>query len=106
MTAMINYYRANAAGLGRWGPGRASTVRAPTLLIWGEQDPFLDVALTEACRPYVADLAIDRLPHAAHWVQQEDAPGVNQRIAAWLRAKDLAPAHADQAKGPGVASGA
>jgi pimeloyl-ACP methyl ester carboxylesterase len=61
------------------------------LLIWGEQDPFLDVALTEACRPYVADLAVERLPHAAHWVQQEDAPGVNQRLATWLRAKGLAP---------------
>jgi pimeloyl-ACP methyl ester carboxylesterase len=90
MTAMINYYRANAAELGRWGPGRTAPITAPTLVIWGEQDPFLSVGLAQASGPYVKDLTVERLPHAAHWVQQEDAEGVNQRMAAWLAAKGLA----------------
>jgi epoxide hydrolase 4 len=90
MTAMINYYRANAAELGRWGPGRAATITAPTLVIWGEQDPFLSVGLAEASRAHVGDLTVEPLPHAAHWVQQEDPEGVNRRLAAWLVAKGLA----------------
>ena len=91
MTAMINYYRANAAELSRWGSGKAATITAPTLVIWGEQDPFLSVDLAEAAGAYVADMTLERLPHAAHWVQQEDAAGVNARLATWLRAKGLAP---------------
>jgi pimeloyl-ACP methyl ester carboxylesterase len=91
MTAMINYYRANAAELRRWGPGKAATITAPTLVIWGEQDPFLSVDLADAAAAYVADMTLERLPHAAHWVQQEDSAGVNARLATWLRAKGLAP---------------
>jgi pimeloyl-ACP methyl ester carboxylesterase len=36
-------------------------------------------------------MTLERLPHAAHWVQQEDSAGVNARLATWLRAKGLAP---------------
>jgi pimeloyl-ACP methyl ester carboxylesterase len=91
MTAMINYYRANAAELGRWGPGRAAPITTPTLVIWGERDAFLSASLAEAKGAGVADLTVERLPHAAHWVQQEDAEGVNRRLADWLTAKGLAP---------------
>jgi pimeloyl-ACP methyl ester carboxylesterase len=90
MTAMINYYRANAGGLARWGARRDPAITVPTLVLWGEQDPFLSVGLAEASKAYAADLTVERLPHAAHWVQQEDAPGVNQRLAAWMRSKHLA----------------
>jgi pimeloyl-ACP methyl ester carboxylesterase len=89
MTAMINYYRANAAAIGRWGPGRAPRIETPTLVVWGEQDRFLSLGLVEALAPYVADLTVERLPHATHWVQQEDAPEVNRRMAAWLGARGL-----------------
>jgi epoxide hydrolase 4 len=89
MTAMINYYRANAADLGRWAPGAAGSIATPTLIVWGEQDPFLGAALAEASAAHVADAVVERLPHAAHWVQQEDAAGVNRRLAAWLQAKGL-----------------
>ena len=91
MTAMINYYRANAAELGRWGPGKAAVIATPTLVVWGEQDPFLSVGLVDATRPYVRDLTVERLAHCAHWVQQEDPEGVNQRLAGWMAAKGLAP---------------
>ncbi|MDR3510685.1 MAG: alpha/beta hydrolase [Caulobacteraceae bacterium] len=88
MTAMINYYRANAAGLGRWGPGQAAPIEVPTLVLWGERDPFLDPALANPGKAYALDLTVERLPHAAHWVQQEDAVGVNRRLADWLKARD------------------
>jgi pimeloyl-ACP methyl ester carboxylesterase len=90
MTAMINYYRANALTLGRWGPGRAARIDTPTLVVWGQQDRFLGPALADPGPRYVSDLTVERLAGAGHWVQQEDAAGVNQRLAAWLTAQGMA----------------
>jgi epoxide hydrolase 4 len=84
MTAMINYYRANAVGLGRWGPGRVPRIETPTLMVWGEQDPFLGLALTQGYGPYVADMTLVRLAGVSHWVQQEAAERVNAILGGWL----------------------
>lgn len=88
-TAMINYYRANAAELGM-GPTPTATIQAPTLLIWGEADPFLDIALTEGNEAVVADFTLRRLPGVTHWVQEDASPEVNRLIADWAMAKGLA----------------
>ena len=87
MTAMINYYRANAAGMMR----KTSTpvITTPTLMIWGEEDTALGLELTEGYEPYVADFTLERLPGVSHWVQQEAPDRVNLKLAAWLRAKRL-----------------
>jgi len=89
MTAMINYYRANASELGRWGPGRAPRIETPVLMVWGEQDPFLGLALTQGYQPYVSDLTLVRLPGVSHWVQQEAAERVNTALGSWLAARGL-----------------
>jgi pimeloyl-ACP methyl ester carboxylesterase len=89
MTAMVNYYRANT-NLGRWGPGRAPRIETPTLLVWGEQDPFLGLPLTQGYGPYAADMTLVRLPGVSHWVQQEAAERVNNVLAAWLGERGLA----------------
>ncbi|QUD90666.1 alpha/beta hydrolase [Phenylobacterium montanum] len=89
MTAMVNYYRANTLSLPQWGPGRARRIEVPTLLVWGEKDPFVGVELSEGYGPYVRDLTLERLPHASHWVQQDDPDGVNARLKAWMTAKGL-----------------
>ena len=91
MTAMINYYRANTATLGRWGAASARRIETPTLMIWGEQDPFLGVALTEGYQAYVADLTVRRFADVSHWVQQEAPERVNQAMSAWLAERGLAP---------------
>ncbi len=90
MTAMINYYRANATTLG--GADRTLTrmIDTPTLMIWGEQDAFLGVELTEGYGPYVSDFTLNRLPGVSHWVQQEAAEAVNSRMTAWMKTKGLA----------------
>ena len=90
MTAMINYYRANAAGLARWSGETTAPIATPTLVIWGEQDPFLDRALADPGAARALDLSVERIAGASHWVQQEDAEGVNRRLGAWLAAKGLA----------------
>jgi pimeloyl-ACP methyl ester carboxylesterase len=89
-TAMINYYRANIAAIGRYGRTPARKIEAPTLMIWGEEDAALGVELTEGYEPLVADFTLERLPGVSHWVQQEAPEAVNERLERWLRAKDLA----------------
>ena len=88
LTAMLNYYRANAADFAR--PSEPTPrIEVPTLMIWGEEDTALGLELTEGYDPYVADFTLERLPRVSHWVQQEAPAAVNARLAAWLRAKKL-----------------
>jgi pimeloyl-ACP methyl ester carboxylesterase len=88
-TAMVNYYRANAAELG-FGPLPTDPILAPTLLVWGENDPYLDLDLTQGNEAYVRDLSVQRLPGVSHWVQEDASPTLNGLIAAWARDKGLA----------------
>jgi pimeloyl-ACP methyl ester carboxylesterase len=90
MSAMINYYRANAASLGRWRGDPSAPIAAPTLVIWGERDPYLALELAAASAARAADASLARLPGVGHFVQQEAPEAVNERLEAWLRAKGLA----------------
>ena len=83
MTAMLDYYRANARALLR-DDGPARVIDVPTLMIWGECDRALGLELTEGYGPYVADLTLRRLPNVSHWVQQEAPDAVNAALGAWL----------------------
>ena len=79
MTAALNYYRAQFRdGLGRElrslvGRDRDTTVRVPTVVVWGEQDRALGTELLDGLGEFVPDLHVERLPEASHWVQA-DAP--------------------------------
>ncbi|MDR3463749.1 MAG: alpha/beta fold hydrolase [Beijerinckiaceae bacterium] len=88
MTAMLNYYRANARRLLRDG-GPVPVIEVPTLMIWGEEDQALGLELTEGYTPYVADFTLERLPRVSHWVQQEAPAQVNAKLVAWLKAHGL-----------------
>ncbi|KPF92975.1 epoxide hydrolase [Rhodopseudomonas sp. AAP120] len=88
-TAMINYYRANFPVLER-GAGTHAKLAVPTLMIWGEDDLALGIALTRGNEQYVADFTLRTLPGVSHWVQQDAPDRVNELIAEWARAKRLA----------------
>jgi pimeloyl-ACP methyl ester carboxylesterase len=91
MTAMINWYRANfASGLKPWSDAGQPPIEVPTLMVWGEEDRALDIALTEGYGPYVRDFTLERLPGVSHWVQQEAPEAVNARLEAWMGLKGLA----------------
>src|SRR6185312_10801011 len=62
MTAMINYYRANAAVLPVWARMRRPPIDAPVLVVWGDRDPYLDTSLAKASRALGPDVAVDLLP--------------------------------------------
>ena len=86
LTAMINYYRANFPTI---LSGTATKISVPTLMIWGEQDIALDIALTRGYGPLVEDFTLVTLPTASHWVQQDAPEAVNAALAAWLANKAL-----------------
>ena len=88
LAAALNYYRAAARRaretLGAHVPRAAAVVRAPTLVLWGEDDPALLRANAEGLEPWVPELRVEFVPGAGHFVQS-DAPGaVNASLAAFL----------------------
>jgi epoxide hydrolase 4 len=99
-TTMINYYRA----LFRQPPWRAEarirTVRAPTLVIWGERDRHLGAELAEPDRDDVPNLErVVRLPGASHWVQHDEPERVAQLLIEFFAP---APAEAPAPEGQAV----
>jgi pimeloyl-ACP methyl ester carboxylesterase len=83
-TAALNFYRAAFRHRRETG-GAVRPIRAPTLLIWGERDPYLGVRLTEGLGPWVPNLRVVRIADASHWVQN-DVPGrVNELILDFVR---------------------
>lgn len=84
LTAMINYYRANMSAILN---EPVVPITMPTLMVWGEQDVALDIALTRGYGPLVDDFTLVTLPEASHWVQQDAPEAVNAALRDWLGAK-------------------
>lgn len=85
LTAALNWYRA-ASRRGSRGllVGTGLRVNVPTLLIWGDHDPFLGAELVNGTGRFVPDLTLRLVPGAGHWVQQEAAERVNQHLLEFL----------------------
>lgn len=104
MTAMLNYYRARVWSLiapswkkaiatiatavreERGTLSRAGQITRPTLVIWGERDPYLDVRLLDGLERRVRHLTIHRIPNASHWVMADAPSEVTRRIAEFASA--------------------
>ena len=84
LRAMINYYRAYRYGWWererKWRKGLHEPISISTLLIWGDEDEFLKIAIATNTRNYVTDLRIRFIKGASHWVQQERPEEVNRLI--------------------------
>ncbi|HEY4386400.1 MAG TPA: alpha/beta hydrolase [Ktedonobacteraceae bacterium] len=87
LRAAISYYRSLFRNP-RSGSTAGKIITAPTLLIWGEQDIALDIALTEGLESWVPHLQVRRIADSGHWVSQEKPEQVNKLIAAFLAADD------------------
>jgi len=59
-------------------------IDAPTLVIWGENDPALDVACNATLERYVPQLKIVYLPEASHWVQLDHPEIVTENLLDFL----------------------
>lgn len=94
LTGGLNYYRAARigppAGEGSQSTGSFVTdlssllIKVPTLLIWGERDPYLLTGNLEGLDQFVPDLTIKRIPDGSHWVIHEQPGLVNAYIREFI----------------------
>jgi epoxide hydrolase 4 len=95
LTGGLNYYRAahigpataeRAPARGNFVTGLAElTVKVPTLVIWGEKDPYLLIGNLDGLEQFVADLTIKRIPDGSHWVVHEKPDMINGLIGDFLQ---------------------
>jgi len=80
-TAMINYYRASVRQSPKQAEAQLRPISAPTLVIWGQDDHYLNPDLAEPDRDDVPNLdRVERLAGASHWVHHDEAERVNQLL--------------------------
>ncbi len=84
LRAMLHWYR---AGLRHPGPPPVTEkIETRTLLLWGERDTALGTELIEPIVRRCADIRVERLPAASHWLQHEEPERVNELLVDFLRA--------------------
>lgn len=82
LRGMANYYRAAARrGATR---GLMRPIAVPTLMIWGDRDPFFTRETLEGFGDYVPNLRIEHIPTAGHFVQTDAPDRVNELMIAFL----------------------
>jgi epoxide hydrolase 4 len=94
LTAALNYYRAAARDMltGRTPP--TPPVQSPVLVIWGEQDPFLDRRLLDGLEDRVRQLTLERVGNAGHFVHWQRPDLVNRLLLEWLGRAEAPPGRA------------
>jgi pimeloyl-ACP methyl ester carboxylesterase len=79
-TGAINYYRAAARS-----PVPRGKIKAPTLLIWAEDDFALEMELTRGMDGlFESPPRIEYVPDTSHWVMEERPEVVNQLLLEFL----------------------
>ena len=85
LTGSINYYRAMMQTKPNLSVFKQKT-KAPTLLIWGEDDKALGKELTYNTKDYVdADLDIKYIKNCSHWIQNDCPDLVNQYLLEFFK---------------------
>ena len=80
-TGMINYYRSSVRTPPKKAAAAIHPVKAPTLVIWGEKDKYLEPELAEPEHDDVPNLDhVERLPNASHWVHHDEHERVNELL--------------------------
>lgn len=80
----LNYYRA-ALRYHRELIREPQAVPLPTLVLWGERDPYLSLRLIENLDRWVPNLEIQRIPDASHWIQNDVPERVNRAVVEFCR---------------------
>ena len=82
LTAGLNYYRANLERDRAWTDLRRDvTVAAPTVLLWGDQDPALGrLQAEDTARHMTGEYRLEVLEGAGHWLQFERPDEVSRAL--------------------------
>jgi pimeloyl-ACP methyl ester carboxylesterase len=87
LTAGLNWYRANVPPSSYLTDQRLElpAITCPAMLIWGLDDPYLTFELGRRAGEFVTGpFALQALPDAGHWVQQERPEEVSKLIVEFL----------------------
>ncbi len=85
LTAALEYYRQ----LVRTGPAAFSPARiieAPTLVLWGELDPYIIPEMADGLDAWMRNVHVHRFATAGHWLNQQEPERVNEELVAFLEA--------------------
>lgn len=83
LTATLNWYRALFAQ-DLQVPAPAS-IPTPTLVLWGDLDPFAEPSLAEASAALCANAEVRHFPGATHWIAHDEPEAVADALIAFLR---------------------
>ena len=81
-TAALNYYRANFVPPDAWAASASALrVSAPTLLMWGDQDPYVRRLQAEKTAEHMqGEYRLEVLEGAGHWLQFERPDEVGRTL--------------------------
>jgi pimeloyl-ACP methyl ester carboxylesterase len=83
---------------------RLADLDIPALVLWGEEDVFLDVGLAERLGEVLPRAAVAVLPGCGHFLLEDAADTVAPLIFQWLRSQYLKVEHRHEPGGPVVVS--
>ncbi len=72
----------------------------PTLLLWGEEDPFHPPSIGEELNEAIASSALGLVPGCGHFLPEEAPETIDPIIAEYLRANYLRIPHGHATDGP------
>lgn len=82
LTSMLNWYRAL---LKKKLPATPPRIETPVMLIWGEKDPFADIALARASIALCERGGTLFFAEGSHWVHREEAQPINDMLITFLQ---------------------
>jgi epoxide hydrolase 4 len=82
LTGPLNYYRAAL----RFPRPACKRITTPSLVLWGDRDPYLRHTLATGLDEWVDDVRVQRFAHADHWLHHREADRVNRALIEFLRA--------------------
>lgn len=84
MHSMINWYRAVLRVPPESGD-HDGRIRVPTLILWGEQDAFLDARMAEASLDWCDEADLITFPELTHWLHHEEPGTISNLFIEWFR---------------------
>jgi pimeloyl-ACP methyl ester carboxylesterase len=81
--AILQLYRRSPEDALAAAGARLGAVSCPSLVVWGEQDPYLPTRMAEAYAQALPDCSVRLVPGAGHWPWL-DVPGVTDDVCRFL----------------------
>lgn len=86
IASALNYYRAAFRNRTKESHLKGKKIEAPTLLLWGLNDPVLGKNLTEGMEPlFDSSFQVHYIENCSHWVNEEQPEEVNEALLQFLK---------------------